>query len=60
MKKKDPLKDEILDLIENSNMKIGNKLSLMKLLDKAFRQHMGVMFVTDEEIEQNDILSRSM
>lgn len=54
------LKKQILNSIEESNMKLDRKLHLLSLLDRAFRQYLGVISLSDDEIHQNDILSRSM
>ncbi len=52
--------EDLLREIENSNMSIQGKLKVLEMLDKAFRQYMGVMFLSNEELEANDILFRSM
>lgn len=55
-----PLKDQILTLVEESRMKLDNKLKLLWLMDKAFRKSMGPVYLGDKELEKNDILGRSM
>ena len=61
MEKKDQqLKKEILELVEDSNMKFNRKMKLLSLLDKAFRKHLGIIYLSDREIENKDILNRSM
>lgn len=56
---KQTLRDELLEEIEASGIQLERKLRLMELMDKAFRQHLGVFFLSDEELEQKDILNRS-
>lgn len=54
------LREELLNEITNSNMTITRKLKVMQLLDKAFRKYLDVMYLSDDEIQRKDILSRSM
>jgi len=54
------IKETLLQEIENSRMKFNKKMKVMELLDKAFRKYLGVIYLSDTELEENDILSRSM
>jgi len=54
------IKEELLNEITNSNMTLQRKMKVMELLDAAFRKYLGVIYLSDKEIEQNDILNRSM
>ena len=54
------LKDDILHEITHSNMSFERKMKVMKLLDQAFRKYLGVFYLSDQELEDNDILNRSM
>lgn len=54
------LKEQILSLVEESRMKLDNKLKLLWLMDKAFKASIGTFYVTDEELEERNILYRSM
>ncbi len=54
------LKENLLNEITNSKMTLERKLKVMRLLDEAFRKFMGIIYLTDKEIENNDILNRSM
>ena len=46
--------------ITTSNMSIQKKLVMLELLDKAFRKHFGIIYLSNQELEDNDILFRSM
>lgn len=46
--------------ITDSNMSFRKKLLVLQMLDKAFRKHLGIMFLSNSELEENDILFRSM
>ena len=46
--------------ITDSNMTFQKKMKVLKLLDKAFRKHMGVFYLSDKELEDKDVLFRSM
>ncbi len=59
MQNQDSLRTALLEEIETSGIKLDSKLRLMELMDQAFRQHLGVFFLSDEELEQKDILNRS-
>ena len=59
MTETDTLRSELLNEIENSGIRLEKKLRLMELMDKAFRQHLGTFFLSNEELEQRDILNRS-
>ena len=54
------IRDDLLDEITNSNMTFERKMKLMRLLDKAFRKYLGIIYLSDEELERNDFLNRSM
>ncbi len=54
------IREEILTEITNSNMTIQRKMKLMELMDNAFRKYLGVIYLSDKELEDNDILNRSM
>lgn len=59
MKNEQSLRNALLEEIEGSGIKLDSKLRLMELMDKAFREQLGVFFLSDEELEQKDILNRS-
>ncbi len=59
MKKEQSLRNALIEEIEGSGIKLDSKLRLMELMDKAFREQLGVFFLSDEELEQKDILNRS-
>jgi len=46
--------------ITDSNMTFQKKMKVLKLLDEAFRKHMGVFYLSDQELEDKDVLFRSM
>ena len=46
--------------ITDSNMTFKRKMKVLKLLDKAFRKHMGVFYLSDKELEDKDVIFRSM
>lgn len=54
------LKKELLKEISTSKMTFERKITVMKLLDQAFREYMGVIYLSDEELEEKDMLNRSM
>jgi len=54
------IKEELLNEITNSNMTLQRKMKVMELLDAAFRKYLGVIYLSDKELEKNDILNRSM
>ena len=54
------LKEMLLQEITDSNMTFQKKMRVLKLLDQAFRKHLGVIFLSNKELEENDILQRSM
>lgn len=61
MKKLDKeLAEKLIIEITESNMTFQKKMTVLKLLDKAFRKHLGVFYLSDKELEDNDILYRSM
>ena len=54
------LRKDLINEITNSNMNIQRKLKVMRLLDEAFRKYLGIIYLSDKELEQKDILNRSM
>ena len=54
------LRENLLKEIENANISLERKMKILKLIDTAFREYMGTVYLTDTEVEENDILSRSM
>ena len=54
------LRDNLLKEVSDSNISLERKMKILQLIDAAFREYMGAVYLTDEELEQNDILSRSM
>ena len=61
MKKPDKvLAEKMIHEITNSNMTFQKKMTLFKLLDEAFRKHLGVFYLSNKELEEKDILFRSM
>ena len=60
MKEEKKNREDLLHEITNSNMTFERKMKLMRLLDKAFRKYLGVIYHSDAELESNDFLNRSM
>jgi hypothetical protein len=58
--KNQQLKNKLIDEITNSKMTLERKMKVLELLDDAFRKYLGVIYLSDKELEQNDILNRSM
>jgi len=54
------LAQDLIKEITTSNMSIKRKLVILELLDKAFRKHFGIIYLSNHELEENDILYRSM
>ena len=54
------LANKLITEITDSNMTFQRKMKVLRLLDKAFRKHMGVFYLSDKELEDDDILYRSM
>ena len=54
------LAEEIVNEITNSKMSFTKKIAILKLLDKAFRENLGIIYLSNHELEDNDILFRSM
>ncbi len=54
------LRDNLLKEVSDANMSLERKMKILQLIDTAFREYMGAVYLSDEELEQNDILSRSM
>ena len=45
------LKEELLKEIVNSNMTLKRKMKVLNILDKAFRKYLGIIYLSDEELE---------
>ena len=61
MQKQDiQLRDQILNEILDSDMGFNRKMKVMQLLDQAFRSSLGKFYLSDEELEDNDLMTRSM
>ena len=54
------LAEKIIKEISNSSMTFEKKMVLFRLLDEAFRKHLGVFYLSNKELEEKDILFRSM
>ena len=54
------LAEKMIFEITNSNMSFQKKMKVLRLLDEAFRKYMGVFYLSDNELEDKDILIRSM
>ena len=54
------IKIKLINEITDSKMSFERKMKVLELLDEAFRKHLGVIYLSDKELEQNDILNRSM
>lgn len=54
------LADDLINEIIDSKMSFNKKMVVLKLLDKAFRDYLGIIFLSNQELEENDILNRSM
>jgi hypothetical protein len=52
--------DTIISEITDSNMTFRKKMEVLNLLDKAFRKYYGKIYLSDSELDMNDILIRSM
>ena len=52
--------DSIIEEITDSNMSLRKKMLVLKLLDKAFREYYGKIYLSDSELAKNDFLIRSM
>ena len=46
------LKKELLNEIVNSNMTLKKKMKVLKILDKAFRKYLGVIYLSDKELDE--------
>jgi hypothetical protein len=60
MKEEKKIREDLLHDITNSNITFERKMKLMRLLDKTFRKYLGVIYLSDAELESNDFLNRSM
>ena len=56
----DQIRENILNEISNSNMSFQRKIKMLKLMDVAYRNTLGVFYLSDKELAENDILNRSM
>ncbi len=55
------LKEELLNEIVNSNMTLKKKMKVLRILDKAFRRYLGVIYLSDEELDELSLFhNRSM
>ncbi len=54
------LAKELIIEITDSNMTFQRKMRILKLLDRAFRKHLGVFYLSDKELEDKDVIFRSM
>ena len=52
--------EDLINEITNSNMSFKRKMKVLGLLDLAFRKYLGIIYLSDDELEKNDILNRSM
>ncbi len=59
-KKKLKLKKDLLDEILDSRIAFGKKMKILKMLDKLFRKELGIIYLSDKELDNNDILNRSI
>lgn len=50
----------IVNQITNSNMTFTRKMIVLKLLDEAFRKYQGKIYLSDKELNENDMLTRFM
>jgi len=50
----------IINEIIDSNMSFNRKMKVLKQLDKVFRNHYGKIYLSNKELDENDILIRSM
>jgi hypothetical protein len=50
----------IINEITDSNIPHKKKMIILKKLDKAFRQFYGIIYLSNKELEENDVLFRSM
>jgi len=50
----------IVNEIIDSNMSLNRKMIVLKQLDRAFRHYYGIIYLSDNELDENDILLRSM
>jgi hypothetical protein len=54
------IRENILNEISNSKMSFKRKMKMLKLMDVAFRNTLGVFYLSNKELVENDILNRSM
>lgn len=52
------IRQDLLYEITNSNMTFQRKMKLMRMLDNAFRKYLGVNYLSNEELNTNDLLNR--
>lgn len=60
MKNKKKSIKELINEIENLNIRLDKKMKLLNLLDKVFRENYGVIYLSNKELEEKDILIRSI
>jgi len=46
----------IINEITDSNMSFNRKMKVLKQLDTAFRKHYGKIYLSDNELDENDML----
>lgn len=59
-KTENEFKNLLIKEITDSNMSFDRKTKVLKMLDTAFRQYLGVIFLSNQELEDADLLHRSM
>jgi len=61
MKSKDKnIIENIVNEVMLSKIALNKKMTILRLLDKAFRKHHGIIYLSNQELDDNDILFRSM
>ena len=50
----------IINSIYDANMILNVKFKILKLIDYLYRDQIGAIFLSNEELENNDLLRRSM
>ena len=53
-------KKKLVDEITNSKLSFNKQMKALERLDKKYRKYLGVIYLSDKELEENDILNRSM
>jgi len=55
------LKEELVKEIVNSNMTLKRKMKVLNILDKAFRKYLGIIYLSDKELDELSLFhNRSM